>query len=82
MSLPLEVKTQDNVLAAQVRNVLANGGTWTDVTPLNVTGLANDISASPNTLANVTDVASAENAIARVAAKVNELIVLINNVNA
>jgi len=81
MSLPLEIKTQDNVLAAQVRNVLANGGTWTDVASLtDNTGV--DISASPNTIANVTDTQTAENAIARLTAKVNELIVLINNVNA
>lgn len=82
MPLPLQVKTQDKVLAAQVRNVLANGGTWTNVTALNVTALSNDISASPNTLANVEDLATAEDAIARIAAKVNELIVLINRVNA
>lgn len=81
MSLPLEVKTQDNVLAAQVRNVLANGGTWTDVVQL-TDNTAVNISASPNTIANVTDVQTAENAIARLTAKVNELIVLINNVNA
>lgn len=81
MSLPLEVKTQDNVLAAQVRNVLANGGTWTDVVSL-TDGTGVDISASPNTIANVTDTQTAENAIARLTAKVNELIVLINNVNA
>jgi len=81
MSLPLEIKTQDNVLAAQVRNVLANGGTWTDVVSLtDSTGV--DISASPNTIANVTDTQTAENAIARLTAKVNELIVLVNNVNA
>lgn len=82
MPLPLQVKTQDKVLAAGVRNVLANGGTWTNVTALDVTGLSNDISASPNTLANVADLAAAEDAIARIAAKVNELIVLINRVNA
>lgn len=81
MSLPLQVKTQDNVLAAQVRNVLANGGTWTDVVLL-TDNTAVNISASPNTIANVTDVQTAENAIARLTAKVNELIVLINNVNA
>ncbi|NBQ65729.1 MAG: hypothetical protein EBT95_09440 [Verrucomicrobia bacterium] len=81
MVLPLEIKTQDNVLAAQVRNVLANGGTWTDVASLtDNTGV--NISASPNTIADVTDTQTAENAIARLTAKVNELIVLINNVNA
>jgi len=81
MSLPLEVKTQDKVLAAQVRNVLANGGTWTDVALL-VDDTSVDISGSPNTIANVTDTQTAENAIARLTAKVNELIVLVNNVNA
>ena len=80
MSLPLQVATQDNVLAAQVRNVLANGGTWTNVALL-VDNTGVDISASPNTIANVTDVQTAENAIARLAAKVNELVTLINRVN-
>jgi hypothetical protein len=81
MPLPLQVNTQDKVLAAQVRNVLANGGTWTDVVSLtDSTGV--DISASPNTIANVTDTQTAENAIARLTAKVNELIVLVNRVNA
>jgi len=81
MPLPLQVNTQDKVLAAQVRNVLANGRTWTDVVSLtDSTGV--DISASPNTIANVTDTQTAENAIARLTAKVNELIVLVNRVNA
>jgi len=81
MPLPLQVNTQDKVEAARVRNVLANGGTWTDVVSLtDSTGV--DISASPNTIANVTDTQTAENAIARLTAKVNELIVLVNRVNA
>ena len=34
MSLPLSVSTQDQVFAAGVRNVLTNGGAWTNVVPL------------------------------------------------
>jgi len=80
MALPLEIKTQDNVLAAQVRNVLANGGTWTDVAP---------IDAATGSISNtVSDVGAAFNQTTlndnfkSLSAKVNELIVLVNNVNA
>jgi len=80
MPLPLQVKTQDKVLAAGVRNVLANGGTWTDVVSL--TDSSGGSAATPNTIAAVTGDASVANAIAKLTAKVNELIVLINRVNA
>ena len=80
MSLPLEIKTQDNVLAAQVRNVLANGGTWTDVVSLTAaTGTAG------NTVSDVTgshDQTILNNNFKSLAEKVNALIVLVNNVNA
>ena len=80
MPLPLQVNTQDKVLAAQVRNVLANGGTWTDVASLTAaTGTAS------NTVADVTgafDQTILNNNFKSLAAKVNELIVLINRVNA
>jgi hypothetical protein len=81
MSLPLSVSTQDQVLAAQVRNVLTNGGAWTNLVALtDSTGV--DLTSTPNTIANVTDVQTAENAIARLTAKVNAIIALLNNVNA
>jgi hypothetical protein len=80
MPLPLQVTTQDKVLAAQVRNVLANGGTWTNVTSL--TDSSGGSLTTPNTIAAVTDNATAAAAIAKLASKVNELIVLINRVNA
>ena len=81
MSLPLSVSTQDQVLAAQVRNVLTNGGAWTNLVALtDSTGV--DLTTTPNTIANVTDVQTAENAIARLTAKVNAIIALLNNVNA
>jgi hypothetical protein len=81
MSLPLSVSTQDQVLAAGVRNVLANGGAWTNLVALtDSTGV--DLTTTPNTIANVTDVQTAENAIARLAAKVNAIVALLNNVNA
>jgi len=80
MPLPLQVKTQDKVEAARVRNVLANGGTWTDVVSLTAaTGTAgntvSDVGASFNqTILN--------NNFKSLAEKVNELIVLVNRVNA
>jgi len=80
MPLPLQVKTQDKVLAAQVRNVLANGGAWTNVTSL--TDNSGGSTTTPNTIAAVSDNATAAAAIAKLASKVNELIVLINRVNA
>lgn len=80
MSLPLEVKTQDNVLAAQVRNVLANGGTWTDVASLTAASgtASNTVSDVGATFSQTT----LNNNFRSLAAKVNELITLINNVNA
>ncbi len=81
MSLPLSVSTQDQVFAAGVRNVLTNGGAWTNLVALtDSTGV--DLTSTPNTIANVTDVQTAENAIARLTAKVNAIIALLNNVNA
>jgi hypothetical protein len=81
MALPLSIQTQDQVFAAGVRNVLANGGAWTNLVALtDETGVV--ITASPNTIANVVTVGDAENAIARLTAKVNAIIALLNNVNA
>lgn len=81
MSLPLSVSTQDQVFAAGVRNVLTNGGAWTNLVALtDSTGV--DLTSTPNTIANITDVQTAENAIARLTAKVNAIIALLNNVNA
>ena len=80
MSLPLSVRTQDQVFAAGVRNVLTNGGAWTNVVPLvaatGTTGNAvSDVTVTPTqTLLN--------NNFKALADKVNELIVLVNRVNA
>ena len=80
MSLPLSVRTQDQVFAAGVRNVLTNGGAWTNVVPLTAaTGTTgnsvSDVTATPTqTLLNDNFKALAD--------KVNELIVLVNRVNA
>jgi hypothetical protein len=80
MSLPLSVSTQDQVFAAGVRNVLTNGGAWTNVVPLvaatGITGnTVSDVTATPTqTLLNDNFKALAD--------KVNELIVLVNRVNA
>ena len=98
MTLPLEIKTQDNVLAAQVRNVLANGGAWTDVVALTaasgtasntITGVATAVSGVDGTGSNAASKADVDtrltainNNLKSLAAKVNELIVLVNNVNA
>jgi hypothetical protein len=79
-SLSLEIKSQDHVLAAQVRNVLANGGTWTDVVSLTAAS-----GAASDTVADVTaafDQTTLNNNFRSLAAKINELIVLVNNVNA
>ena len=80
MSFPLQIATQDNVLAARVRNVLANGGTWTDVAPT----VASSGTAS-NTITTVGAAFSTtvlDNNFKSLSAKLNELITLINNVNA
>ena len=80
MSLPLSIQTQDNVLAAQVRNVLTNGGAWTNVVPLvaatGATGnTVSDVTATPTqTLLN--------NNFKALADKVNAIIALLNNINA
>ena len=80
MALPLSITTQDQVLAAQVRNVLTNGGAWTNVVALiaatGTTGnTVSDVTATPTqTLLN--------NNFKALADKVNELIVLVNRVNA
>lgn len=80
MALPLQVKTQDRVLAAGVRNVLSNGGAWTNVTSLTAAS-----GTTGNTVAGVSGAhveATLDNNFKVLSDKVNELIVLINRVNA
>lgn len=80
MSFPLQIATQDNVLAAQVRNVLANGGTWTNVVALTAaTGTASNTIADVGATFSQTTL---NNNFKSLASKVNELVTLINNVNA
>jgi hypothetical protein len=80
MAFPLQVATQDHVLAAQVRNVLANGGTWTDVVALTAaTGTASNTISDVGAAFNQTTL---NNNFKSLAEKVNELITLVNNVNA
>jgi hypothetical protein len=80
MALPLSITTQDQVLAAQIRNVLTNGGAWTNVVALTATtgttgNTISDVTATPTqTLVN--------NNFKVLADKINELIVLVNRVNA
>jgi len=81
MALPLSIQTQDQVFAAGVRNVLANGGAWTNLVPL-TDETSVSLALTPNTIANVVTVGDDENAIARLTAKVNAIIALLNNVNA
>lgn len=80
MALPLQVTTQDRVLAAGVRNVLSNGGAWTNVTSLTAAN-----GTTGNTVAGVgatfTEATLNDN-FKVLSDKVNELIVLINRVNA
>jgi hypothetical protein len=97
MALPLSVSTQDQVFAAGVRNVLTNGGAWTNVVQLTAaSGTASDTITGVGTAvgAGTTDTTAASKAdvdarlvtintnLKSLAAKVNELIVLINRVNA
>jgi hypothetical protein len=80
MSLPLSVSTQDQVLAAQVRNVLTNGGAWT-----NVVAVTAATGTTGNTVVDVTslhDQTKLNNNFKVLADKVNELITLVNRVNA
>lgn len=80
MSLPLQIATQDQVLAAQVRNVLANGGTWTDTVALTAAS-----GTASNTIATVGAAFSTtvlDDNFKSLAEKLNELITLINRVNA
>ena len=80
MSFPLQVATQDNVLAAQVRNVLANGGTWTNVVSLTAaSGIASNTVTSVGASFSTTVL---DNNFKSLSAKLNELITLVNNVNA
>jgi hypothetical protein len=80
MSFPLQVRTQDNVLAAQVRNVLTNGADWTNTVALTAaTGTASNTIGDVGGSFNQTTL---NNNFKSLAAKVNELITLINNVNA
>lgn len=97
MSLPLSVRTQDQVFAAGVRNVLTNGGAWTDVVPLEaasgtasntITGVATAVGAgtTDTTAASQADVnarlLTINSNLKSLAEKVNALITLINRVNA
>ena len=97
MSLPISVRTQDQVLAAQIRNVLTNGGAWTNVVPLEaLSGTASNTITGVGTAvgAGTTDTTAASKAdvdarlvtintnLKSLAEKVNQLIVLVNRVNA
>ena len=97
MALPLSIRTQDRVFAAQIRNVLTNGGAWTNVAPLvastgtvsnTITGVetavgpgATDTSAASQADVNARLLTINSN-LKSLAEKVNELIVLVNRVNA
>jgi hypothetical protein len=80
MSFPLQIATQDNVLAAQVRNVLANGAAWTDTVAL--TAGSGVTSNTITTVGAAFSTTVLDNNFKSLAAKLNELITLINNVNA
>ena len=98
MSLPLSVSTQDQVFAAGVRNVLTNGGAWTNVVSFTAASgtASNTITGVETAVTGVdgtgSDAASKADVDARLvtintnlkslAEKVNELIVLVNRVNA
>lgn len=70
MSSPLQTRTQDNVLAAQIRGALNNGPEW------NTAG---------STLADATtalaDLVTGTATTAQIATKVNTILALIKNLN-
>ena len=98
MALPLSIKTQDRVFAAQIRNVLTNGGAWTNVAPLvastgtvsnTITGVETAVTGVNGTDSNAASKADVDARLGTInsnlkslAEKVNELIVLVNRVNA
>lgn len=97
MALPLSITTQDQVFAAGVRNVLTNGGAWTNVVSLTaasgtasntITGVGTAVGAgsTDTTAALKADVdarlVTINTNLKSLAEKVNELIVLVNRVNA
>jgi hypothetical protein len=80
MSFPTQVRTQDNVLAAEIRNTLTNGGTWTDTVALTAaSGTASNTVTSVGASFSTTVL---DNNFKSLSAKLNELITLVNNVNA
>lgn len=80
MSFPRITKTADNVLAANIRGVLAAGGDWTDVVSLTAaSGTAGNTVATVGASFSTTVL---DNNFKSLASKVNELITLINRVNA
>lgn len=80
MSFPLQVATQDQVFAAQMRNVFVSGGTWTDTVAL--TAASGTASNTITTVGASFSTTALDNNFKSLAAKLNELITLINRVNA
>jgi hypothetical protein len=67
-------------MAAKVRNVLTNGGTWTDTVALTAaSGTASNTIASVGATFSTTVL---DNNFKSLSSKLNELITLINRVNA
>ena len=96
MSSPLQTRTQDNVLAAQVRGVLNNGPEWTSTltgssATTSLTAITDSTGGTAsNTIAAITagatyaqaDLTAVKNGLASVSAKVNTILTLLRNLNA
>jgi hypothetical protein len=96
MSFPLQVATQDNVLAARVRGVLNNGPEWTSTltgssATTSLTAITDSTGGTAaNTIAAITagvgytqaDMTAVKNGLASVSAKVNTILTLLRNLNA
>lgn len=96
MSFPLQVATQNNVLAAQVRGALNNGPEWTSTltgssATTSLTAITDSTGGTAsNTIAAITagasyaqaDLTAVKNGLASVSAKVNTILTLLRNLNA
>lgn len=96
MSFPLQTRTQDNVLAAQIRGVLNNGPEWTSTltgssATTSLTAITDSTGGTAsNTIAAITagatyaqaDLTAVKDGLASVSAKVNTILTLLRNLNA
>ncbi len=96
MSNPLQVATQDSVLAARIRGTLNNGPEWTSTltgssATTSLTAITDSTGGTAaNTIAAITagatyaqaDLTAIKNGLASVSAKVNTILTMLRNLNA